>query len=157
MNQEELKSLIQEDLSIASIANRLGCTVFYIRYYLGKFGLKTKNQKKRNTKCICKGCGDHNPESFYGHRKSLCKTCFNKSMTEVSKSNKLKAIEYLGGKCKDCGYNKCINAFDLHHRDPSQKDFEWCLLKRRKWTIIQIELDKCDLLCANCHRERHSK
>ena len=68
------------------------------------------------------------------------------------------AIKYKGGQCENCGYNKCYEALDFHHRDKTQKDF--CISDRNltlHWDEIKKELDKCSLLCANCHREEHSK
>ncbi len=70
---------------------------------------------------------------------------------------KSKAVEYKGGKCELCGYNRELTALEFHHKDPSQKDF--ALSTRgltRSWDKIQKELDKCILVCANCHREVHS-
>ncbi len=64
------------------------------------------------------------------------------------------AIEYKGGRCQICGYSKYQGALDLHHIDPSDKDF--ALGQKgytRSWEKIQAELDKCILLCATCHRE----
>ena len=69
---------------------------------------------------------------------------------------KLKAIAYKGGQCQSCGYNKCYSALEFHHRDPSTKEFDWFRLKNRAWSTIVAELNKCDLLCSNCHREKHS-
>ncbi len=68
---------------------------------------------------------------------------------------KVRAIKYKGGKCYDCGYDKCYAALEFHHRNKDTKDVDWMRLRRRSWTRIVLELDKCDLLCANCHRERH--
>ena len=70
---------------------------------------------------------------------------------------KLQAIEYKGGKCIKCGYNKCHGALDFHHRDPKTKKYVWRKLRLHTWSTIIEELDKCDLLCANCHREIHTK
>ena len=64
-------------------------------------------------------------------------------------------VEYLGGKCMKCGYNKCIWALDFHHRDPKEKEFGIGAYNNLAWFKIMTELDKCDLLCANCHRELH--
>ena len=64
------------------------------------------------------------------------------------------AIEYKGGRCQICGYSKYQGALDLHHIDPSQKDF--ALGQKgytRSWQKIRDELDKCILLSATCHRE----
>jgi len=64
-------------------------------------------------------------------------------------------IEYKGGKCEHCGYDKCPAAFDFHHLDPSKKDFNLSTLRNYKLENIKSELDKCLLLCSNCHRELH--
>lgn len=66
-----------------------------------------------------------------------------------------KALEYKGSKCQLCGYSKCKSSLHFHHVDPSQKNFEisgnWGL----SWDNIRKELDKCILVCANCHGEIH--
>lgn len=64
-------------------------------------------------------------------------------------------IDIMGGSCKLCGYNKCSAALELHHIDPSQKDFTFSKSKNISWEKIDSELQKCILLCANCHREIH--
>lgn len=71
------------------------------------------------------------------------------------RTNKKLAIDYKGGGCIHCGYNKCAGGLDFHHRDPSAKDINW--KKMRTWDIEKIkkELDKCDLVCRNCHAELH--
>lgn len=72
------------------------------------------------------------------------------------RENKLRAIEYKGGKCERCGYNKCEAALDFHHVDPKMKTAEIKdLVKNCGFEKLKIELDKCILLCANCHREEH--
>jgi len=64
------------------------------------------------------------------------------------------AIEYKGGKCEICGYKKYQGALDLHHKDPKKKDFGIADKGyTRSWEKIKAELDKCVLVCANCHRE----
>lgn len=72
-------------------------------------------------------------------------------------NNKLRGIEYLGGKCCDCQneYPSCV--YDFHHRDPTTKEFDGNAFTTKSWENVKKELDKCDLLCANCHRIRHSK
>jgi len=64
------------------------------------------------------------------------------------------AIDYKGGKCIVCGYNKCTWALEFHHIDPKEKEFSISDKGyTRSWDKVKIELDKCVLLCANCHRE----
>lgn len=68
------------------------------------------------------------------------------------------AVEYKGGQCEACGYNRCIEALEFHHTNFSQKDFSISNKGyTRSWAKVKEELDKCKLLCANCHREIHSK
>ena len=79
-------------------------------------------------------------------------------MTTRRRKLKVRAVEYLGGKCCNCGYSKCIDALEFHHKDPTKKDFG--ISKKgvpRKWEALVLELNKCILLCANCHREEHAK
>ena len=70
---------------------------------------------------------------------------------------KIKAIEYLGGKCVSCGYDKYYGALHFHHKDPSTKSANWNKVRLWNWEKVEKELDKCDLLCANCHAEAHRK
>jgi len=71
---------------------------------------------------------------------------------------KLQLIDIFGGKCEKCGYDKNISAFDFHHKNPYEKNFEIKTqnLKCKKDDEILEEAMKCMLLCANCHRELHS-
>lgn len=64
----------------------------------------------------------------------------------------------MGNRCGICGYDKCVEALDFHHIDPSQKEFTFGELRRHTiaWEIVENELRKCVLLCANCHREYHA-
>ena len=70
--------------------------------------------------------------------------------------NKLRLIEYKGGKCEICGYNKCLAALTFHHRDPSKKEFS-ISTKNRTLERNKEEVDKCILLCCRCHAEEHEK
>ena len=65
-----------------------------------------------------------------------------------------KAIQYKGGRCSICSYDKCASAFDFHHLDPMEKDFT-ISSHMSSWERIKKEIDKCVLLCARCHREVH--
>lgn len=75
----------------------------------------------------------------------------------VSKRRKLikqKAIDYKGGQCQICGYKKYQGALELHHLDPNNKHFGIGQYGHsRSWERVKRELDKCVLVCANCHRE----
>ena len=67
---------------------------------------------------------------------------------------KLLSVKYKGGKCQICGYDKYVGALDLHHIDSDQKSFGiGDKGYTRSWERTKEELDKCILVCANCHRE----
>ncbi len=81
-----------------------------------------------------------------------------KAVHKRRKKIRLMAVEYKGGKCQRCGYKKCIEALEFHHTDPTQKDFNISSKGyTRSWKRVQEELDKCEIVCANCHREVHAK
>ncbi len=74
------------------------------------------------------------------------------------KKVRVMAVRYKGGSCSQCGYNRCIDALEFHHIDPAQKDFNISSKGyTRSWERVQEELDKCIIICANCHRELHAK
>lgn len=68
---------------------------------------------------------------------------------------KSRLIAMRGGQCVDCGYVGALAALDFHHRDSGTKEFAISAF-RGSWTNLLAEVEKCDLLCANCHRVRHS-
>lgn len=70
---------------------------------------------------------------------------------------KEKAIVYKGGCCANCGYSNYYGALEFHHTTPEEKDVDWGKLRLRSWDKITFELDKCVMLCANCHREEHQR
>lgn len=80
-----------------------------------------------------------------------------KAVAKRRKKIRQMAIDYLGGKCLMCGYDKCSAALDFHHIDESTKSFGLSQDgMTRSWKRTKKELDKCVLLCANCHREYHA-
>jgi hypothetical protein len=70
------------------------------------------------------------------------------------KRTKERALVYKGGKCLVCAYQRCNAALQFHHIDPAEKDFS-IGGSTRAWATIKAELDKCALLCSNCHTEVH--
>jgi len=79
-----------------------------------------------------------------------------KAVCKRRKKIRKMAINYKGNKCEICGYNKCIQALEFHHLDKNGKDFGISAKGyTRSWGSVKKELNKCILLCANCHREVH--
>ena len=85
-----------------------------------------------------------------GNSASKCSACISRNKR---RANKQRAVEYMGSACSICGYNKSIAALDFHHTDPKEKDFGIAQIGTWTWSKIKQELDKCILVCANCHRE----
>ena len=103
-----------------------------------------------------KECKQHGLTDFVleGRGSYRCKKCRCMAVQKRRDKLKVKAVEYLGGCCTKCGYHKCITALEFHHI--SSKQFSISETGRtRSWEKVKAELDKCVLLCANCHREQH--
>ena len=63
-------------------------------------------------------------------------------------------IELKGGKCVDCGYNEHPAAFEFDHLKDKAYAISNMLNNCYKWETILQEVEKCELVCANCHRVR---
>tara|TARA_R110000744_G_scaffold249195_2_gene365460 strand:- start:7056 stop:7361 length:306 start_codon:yes stop_codon:yes gene_type:complete len=73
-------------------------------------------------------------------------------------AGKAKSVVYMGGKCNHCGWlYEVLDVFEFHHIDPSKKDFAIGKFLNCSWEKIKKELDKCVMLCANCHRIEHDR
>jgi hypothetical protein len=172
MEKEYLESLVEQGLSTNQIASQLNKGQTTIIYWLKKYDLKTKHKSfknispeekinKNNQYCeICKVKlndknaylrKEKNRNVFHGH----CKECFSKNLFEKRFNFKKKALEYKGDCCESCGYNKDITALEFHHKNPAQKEINPAKLYHKPWDFAKEELDKCSVLCSNCHREEH--
>ena len=69
-------------------------------------------------------------------------------------AKKSKAVDYLGGSCKNCNETEQFK-LTFHHRDMNEKEFQLSDYRNHRWSLLKLELDKCDVLCQNCHRELH--
>ena len=161
MNYDILNSLVSQGLSSRKIAKQLNCSQTNVRHWLKKLSLKTEHnqyQKKdsdNETERLCSKCKVILPiNQFYG-RHTYCKECSNKYTVTRLRNYKIQAVKHKGGKCQICGYNKFFGALEFHHLDPSKKDFNLAQSNRR-FEAVKAELDKCILLCSNCHRETHA-
>jgi len=111
---------------------------------------------KNCSKCLVEKEDSYFYEKRADRKNSLCKNCFNEYCVQRWIQRKKDAVNYKGGKCQICGYCKNYGTLEFHHRDPKTKDFDWTKMRLRSWKRIIEELDKCDLLCSNCHGEKHN-
>lgn len=133
-------------------------------------------------KKICKDCGEKKLCSWQSsftqtgipEYRARCDDCrreylhkirtteeYRKQRNKRRKLNLLKKkqrmVDYLGGRCVVCGYDKCLSALTFHHKNPKEKKLELGYIKDNNWERVKKELDKCDLVCFNCHMEIHNK
>lgn len=117
---------------------------------------------------ICEICGQKFIPIKYGHGRKYCFNCNpiysdpnrGKAISYIRKAVKKQLIEYKGGKCEKCGYNTCQTALHFHHTNPEEKDFSISdKLQHGYFKMEELfkEVDKCQLLCANCHAEEHER
>lgn len=111
----------------------------------------------------CNKCGKDLSADRFGRNgsgsRSICKNC----QCERIKEGQRKTRDYIQSfkiRCSKCGYNKCKEALEFHHTNPNIKDGVLSQYTRRVFSpavkkIIDEEMEKCVVLCANCHREIH--
>lgn len=132
------------------------------RYCLECSPFNSKNTKQlekipEKGKRICCECNKKKDESeFYSSKYYKCKKCYDAYIKERWLIRKLLAVKIMGGKCSKCGYSECLQALQLHHRDPNEKDFDGFYLQRVSMEKFLEELKKCDLYCSRCHVELHA-
>lgn len=82
------------------------------------------------------------------------------TITHLRRAIKKQLVKYKGGQCSICGYDKSLNALQFHHLDSSNKDFTLAAAYNNghfDMNKLYQEVDKCILVCANCHAELHEK
>lgn len=106
---------------------------------------KIKEFKKKYCSLKCK----HNSKMF--------KNSSKRAIINRREKRKEYLIKLKGGACEKCNYKKNKNCLVFHHRDPSNKLFNLSKrsLSSNKMEKIIHEVQKCDLLCHNCHNEVH--
>lgn len=103
-------------------------------------------------------CEKHNVEYVLEHwnKQYRCPKCRSNAVKKRRIEVKKLAVEYKGGKCEICGYDKCIAALEFHHE--TNKEFSISNKGYTKsWERVKKEIEKCKLVCSNCHREIHAE
>jgi DNA-binding CsgD family transcriptional regulator len=179
--KEKILKLRNERKSYNEIAKILNCSKAIISYHCQRYG-KNNIGLKRTT--LAEFEIEQMNEYYKTHTTKETAEKFNVGITTVKKyvdnkrielteeekkkrnycrvkshrqKNKQKAVEYKGGKCEKCGYNKSFWSLEFHHIEPGEKDFTIGNYTVLSWEKIKKELDKCILVCANCHGEIHEE
>lgn len=111
----------------------------------------------------CHRCHQLLPEDDFSkngkHTRYICKHC----EVERVRQGQLQTVEYIHSlkhRCSKCGYNANKYALEFHHINPEEKDSSMGKYTKRMFSpkvkeLIDTEVAKCIILCANCHREEH--
>lgn len=172
-NVEEFKNHILKGRTIKELQDIYSCsrtTITKAKKEFGLVGLSSNIKIKDNgdgTK-YCKHCLQNKPLSAYhsngystsGTRKykPLCKKCEQdkKRITFYIKVRDILLRQDREYACELCGYNKNIAALEFHHFEDEIKDYEISNMSSMSEKTLSTEIEKCALLCSNCHREYHN-
>jgi predicted HNH restriction endonuclease len=143
-----LKNNYSKNVSLLDISKQMNRTIESIQHKATRLNISrprfhlNKSTNKQPKSIIDKRYYEKNKEKVYRRK------------MERRKRLKREILKMLGGKCSKCGYNKCENALDFHHKEDKEGTINR-LLKNESREKILKEAKKCILLCANCHREVH--
>lgn len=104
--------------------------------------------------CTCNICGRDFILSSIKRGSGRGSTCGSCIVTRHRQRIKIKLVNYKGGKCQSCGYNKSVCSLDFHHINPKDKEFS-ISGKIYSYNKMLSEVEKCILVCRNCHGEIH--
>ena len=116
-----------------------------------------RNVCNRKYCLVCSPFGVHNTKQIHLAIKQRNKYSYNvKYQKKERDRRKQLLVGMLGGKCKLCGYDKCLAAIDFHHLDSANKSFEISrfILSKALDAVVE-EAKKTIPLCKNCHAEVH--
>ena len=131
IKQEDVLKKYNEFNSLRKVADYFGITRDTIRNFISDTDI-LNNKKNRN------------------------KITRSQSVIAWRKRKKIELTEHKGGKCEICGYNKSTAALHFHHVNPKEKDFT---ISRKSYSFERLkkEVDKCIMVCSNCHSEIHEE
>lgn len=118
---------------------------------------KTREELSKENKGWCSKCKQALPLNQFYKNYNKCKSCIKKKSSEYQQKLKKLCVKYAGDCCENCGYDKYMGALEFHHKDPKSKDFKISRMGSALTERIKKEINKCLLLCANCHREEHAR
>lgn len=123
------------------------------------FCLNCIAKNKRDKYRYCEKCGS---TLQHNNKIGICTNCnhrlsiVSESVKKWKKKRKEILVDYKGGKCEICGYNRCLSALEFHHLNEEEKSFSISSKNIVSIDRYKEEVDKCILVCANCHREIHA-
>lgn len=131
LNKEDVQKYYDEVKSLRITAKHFNTTRETLRKFINVIKKTKKNAEERKKDVV-------------------------KNVIDWRKRKKIQLVQYKGGKCQNplCGYNRCYTALDFHHINAKEKDFA-ISGKSYSFERLRKEVDKCVLVCRNCHSEIH--
>lgn len=173
IDEKEFTFFVKEGWTVKELQEYYGLSRTRIYDYKNKWnltGLTPNGKALINSDTGTKVCGKCSEEKslsdFYANGytskgkkkyKANCKPCEGKISYTKKKELITNSLDNLGReyKCERCGYDKNTAALCFHHLDPTKKDFEISVMSSYSKTEVEQEIDKCIVLCHNCHMEEH--
>lgn len=162
MDYNTLKGLVDQGLSSRKITEYFGCNHSTTQRRLKKYNLKTQHERPKKfvgTEKSCKKCKVVlSLDNFFssgrlGWYRGSCKTCYLEGIKSKRRNIKIQLINYKGGKCQTCGYDRYAGALNFHRIDFRKKENITTLTGDKSLKKQKEEVDKCILVCANCYRK----
>jgi transposase len=163
-----LEGLVAAGLSIAEIAAEVALSKAAVRHWLRRYELRTSASRRAEAAAaardmgmlnIDRECSVHGTTTFaiVGRGYYRCKRCRLEQVARHRRQVKALLVAEAGGRCRVCGYDRCVAALGFHHLDPAEKRIgigEGGL--SLSIAVLRAETAKCVLLCSNCHAEVES-
>lgn len=171
LTREELEPLVETGMSIAQIAEAVGRSKATVRHWLSKHDLRTGGGVGRRSAEASRAARESGLRETslacptHGHTEHVrdtrgyfrCRRCRQEAVVRRRRRVKEILVEEAGGRCRLCGYDKCLAALEFHHLDPAEKQFGVAQNgMARSIERLRAEVRKCVLLCSNCHAEVES-
>ena len=165
IERELLEALVRSGASIGEIAVEVGRSKGTVRHWLTRYGLRTAAARRavaageargNGVLAIRRACPRHGETEFVleGRGYYRCKRCRAEGVASHRRRLKLELVKEAGGRCRICGYRRCISALEFHHLEAADKRLG---VSAGGLTLsletLRSEVRKCVLLCSNCHAE----
>jgi transposase len=165
IDRESLSELVQRGLTLSEIGAEFGRSITTVRYWIRRYGLRSPRNVRRaeleravaeGRRTLMKECGKHGWTTFVleNSGRTRCRRCRMEAVSEWRRRTKAKLVAEAGGCCVLCGYDRHQAALHFHHLDPTKKEFHLADTGvTRSIERLRREVEKCVLLCGNCHAE----
>jgi hypothetical protein len=164
-DRERLEWLVGQGASLREIAEALDRSIATVRHWLRRWEIKRRDSRLKlplpagAPREVERACPRHGATCFRLDPRGTyrCKRCTQERVAERRRKVKRILVAEAGGRCRMCGYDRCVAALQFHHLDPLGKSF--ALSNQgvtRSLEKAREEAQKCVLLCANCHAEVES-